>query len=71
MDVKIERPKGIRGVKRIYWLYAGCGVLALALIIWLATSDIASTYSVEQTGISIADVRSKKFDDYVRVDGRI
>ena len=71
MDVKIERPKGIRGVKRIYWLYAGCGVVALALIIWLATSDIASTYSVERTGLNIADVNLKKFDDYVRVDGRI
>ena len=71
MDVKIERPKGIRGIKPKYWVYIGCGVLALALIIWLATSDIASTYKVDRTGLNIADVKSQKFDDYVRVDGRI
>ncbi|MDE6290568.1 MAG: efflux RND transporter periplasmic adaptor subunit, partial [Muribaculaceae bacterium] len=71
MDVKIERPKGIKGVKPIYWIYIGCGIIAVALIIWLATSDIASTYKVERTGINIADVKSTKFDDYVRVDGRI
>lgn len=71
MDVKIERPKGIKGVKPIYWLYLVCGIIAVALIIWLATSDIASTYKVERTGINIADVKSQKFDDYVRVDGRI
>ena len=71
MDVKIEKPKGIKGVKPIYWIYIGCGIIAVALIIWLATSDIASTYKVERTGINIADVKSRKFDDYVRVDGRI
>ena len=71
MDVKIERPKGIKGIKPIYRVYIGCGIIAVALIIWLATSDIASTYKVERTGINIADVKSMKFDDYVRVDGRI
>ena len=71
MDVKIEKPKGIKGIKPKYWIYVGCGIIALALIIWLATSDIASTYKVERTGLNIADVRSQKFDDYVRVDGRI
>ncbi|MDE5813984.1 MAG: efflux RND transporter periplasmic adaptor subunit [Muribaculaceae bacterium] len=71
MDVKIERPKGIKGIKPKYWVYAGCVIIAVALIIWLATSDIASTYSVELTGINIADVKSQKFDDYVRVDGRV
>ncbi|MDE6561388.1 MAG: HlyD family efflux transporter periplasmic adaptor subunit [Muribaculaceae bacterium] len=71
MDVKIERPKGIRGIKPKYWMYIGCALLAIALVIWLATSDIASTYKVERTGLNIADVKSQKFDDYVRVDGRI
>ena len=69
MDVKIERPKGIRGVKPKYWAYIGCGIVAVALIIWLATTDIASTYKVEKAGLSIAEVKSQKFDDYVRVDG--
>ncbi len=71
MDVKIEKPKGIKGIKPKYWIYIGCGIVAIALIIWLATSDLASTYKVESTGINIADVKSQKFDDYVRVDGRV
>lgn len=71
MDVKIERPKGIKGIKPKYWISIGCGVVALALIVWLATSDIASTYKVERTGLNITDVKSQKFDDYVRVDGRV
>ncbi|MDE6422655.1 MAG: biotin/lipoyl-binding protein, partial [Muribaculaceae bacterium] len=71
MDVKIEKPKGIRGVKPKYWAYIGCGIVAVALIVWLATTDIASTYKVEKAGLSIAEVKSQKFDDYVRVDGRV
>lgn len=71
MDVKIEKKKGIRGIKPAYWAYAGLGVVAIALIIWLSLSDIASTYKVEKTGINIAEVKSQKFDDYVRVDGRV
>ncbi len=71
MDVKIEKPKGIKGIKPKYWIYLGCGIAAIAFIIWLTTSDIASTYKVERTGINIADVKSQKFDDYVRVDGRV
>lgn len=71
MDVKIEKKKGIRGIKPAYWAYAGLGVVAIALIIWISLSDIASTYKVERTGINIAEVKSQKFDDYVRVDGRV
>ncbi len=71
MDVKIERPKGIKGVKPKYWLYAGGAVVATAAVIRLATSDIASTYKVDSADLNIADVKSGKFDDYVRVDGRV
>ncbi len=71
MDVKIERPKGIRGIKPRYWVYLGCGIIGVAFIVWLATSEIASTYKVDRTALNIADVKSQKFDDYVRVDGRI
>lgn len=71
MDVKIERPKGIKGIKKNYLIYAGCGIAAIILIVWLATTDIASTYKVEQTGLNIEDVKAMKFDDYVRVDGRV
>lgn len=71
MDVKIEKKKGIRGIKPAYWAYAGLGIVAIALIVWISLSDIASTYKVESTGINIAEVKSQKFDDYVRVDGRV
>lgn len=71
MDVKIEEKKGIRGIKPAYWAYAGLGIVAIALIVWISLSDIASTYKVERTGINIAEVKSQKFDDYVRVDGRV
>ncbi len=71
MDVKIEKKKGIRGIKPAYWAYAGLGIVAIALIVWISLSDIASTYKVERTGINIAEVTSQKFDDYVRVDGRV
>ena len=71
MDVKIQRPKGLKGIKTIYWLYIGGAVLLVTAIIWLATSDIASTYKVERIGLNIADVKLQKFDDYVRVDGRV
>lgn len=71
MDVKIEKPKGLKGIKPLYWVYILCGMIAITLILWLATSDIASTYKVERTGLNIADVKLQKFDDYVRIDGRI
>lgn len=71
MDVKIEKKKGIKGIKPAYWVYTGLGVVAVALIVWISLSDIASTYKVERTGINIAEVKSQKFDDYVRVDGRV
>ncbi|MDE7350997.1 MAG: efflux RND transporter periplasmic adaptor subunit [Muribaculaceae bacterium] len=71
MDVKIERPKGIKGIRPRYLIYIGCGIMAAILIVWLATSDIATTYKAERTGLNIAEVKSQKFDDYVRIDGRI
>ncbi|MDE6023661.1 MAG: HlyD family efflux transporter periplasmic adaptor subunit [Muribaculaceae bacterium] len=71
MDVKIERPKGIKGIKTKHWIYAGCGLIAVVLIVWLAMSDIASTLKVDRSAVNIADVKSQKFDDYVRVDGRV
>lgn len=71
MDVKIEKPKGIRGIKPKYWIYLATAVIAVVVIAWLATTDIASTYKADRTGLNIADVKLMKFDDYVRVDGRV
>lgn len=71
MDVKIEKPKGIKAIKPLHWLYICGGVAAVAAIIWLATSDIASTFKVDRSNLNIAEVKSGEFDDYVRVDGRV
>ncbi len=71
MDVKIEKKKGVRGVKPRYWIYTGVGLLITAAIIWVATGDMGSTYKVDKTGLNIAPVTKGKFDDYVRVDGRV
>ena len=71
MDVKIEKKKGLKGIKPKYWIYGGCALAAIALIIRLATSDLANTYTVDSLRLNISEVQSRKFDDYVRVDGRV
>ncbi len=71
MDVKIEKKKGLRGIKPRYWAYMGAGALLLWIVIWLSTSDMSATYKVDSTGLQIADVQKDLFDDYVRVDGRV
>lgn len=71
MDVKIEKPKGIKAIKPLHWLYISGGVAAVVAIIWLATTDIASTFKVDKSNLNVAEVKSGKFDDYVRVDGRV
>lgn len=71
MDVKIEKKKGIRGVKTRYWVYGAASLVVTAAIIWVAASDLGSTYKVDKTGLNIAEVTEGKFDDFVRVDGRV
>ena len=69
MDVKIEKKKGIRGIKPRQWAYIAAGACAVALVTWLATSDMASTYKVDRAGLNIAEATDGQFDDFVRVDG--
>jgi len=71
MDIKIEKKKGIRGIKPRQWAYAAAGAVAVGLIVWLATSDLASTYKTDRTGLNIAEAVHGQFDDFVRVDGRV
>lgn len=71
MDVKIEKKKGIRGIKPRYWAYGAIGLVIVGAIIWVATSDLGSTYKVDKMGLNIAKVSKDKFDDFVRVDGRV
>ena len=71
MDIKIEKKKGLRGIKPRYWIYLSGGVIAIAAIVWLLTSDLASTYKADRRGLNIADVTEGQFDDFVRIDGRV
>lgn len=69
MDVKIEKKKGLRGVKPKYWAYAAGGVLIAGAFVWVLTSDLGSTLKVDKVGLNIAETIRGQFDDYVRVDG--
>lgn len=71
MDVQIEKKKGIRAIKPRQWMYIGIGILIVAGIVWVATSDIAHTLKVDKRGLNIAEVKEVQFDDFVRVDGRV
>lgn len=71
MDVKIEKKKGLRGIKPRYWVYGSIAAAVLGAFVWIATSDMASTYKVDKVGLNIADVKKGQFDDFVRVDGRV
>lgn len=71
MDIKIEKKKGLRGVKPMTWVYIIGGAALIGACIWLATSDLSSTLRVDRRGIKIAKVEHGQFDDFVRVDGRV
>ena len=69
MDIKIERKKYL--VPKKYWPWLGGGTVVLALLIWLATGNYASTLKVERRGLNIGSVEKKEFNDYVSVDGQV
>lgn len=71
MDIKIEKKKGLRGIKPMQWFYIGAGICLAAAIAWVATSDIASSFKVDKRGLNIAEAKQGQFDDFVRVDGRV
>lgn len=69
MDIKIEKKKYI--VPRKYWGWIGGGMLLIAVLVFLATSNFSSTLKVERRGINIGEVKRAQFNDYVSVDGRV
>ena len=68
MDIQLEKKKGIR---KKHIPYIVVGVIILAAILWLIFGNHASKYNVERDKISIQDVSYDKFNDYVRVNGRV
>ena len=69
MDIKIEKKK--YWVPKKYWPWMGGGTVIVAVLVWLATGNFASTLKVERRGLSIGNVEKKDFNDYVSVDGQV
>ena len=69
MDIKIEKKK--YWVPKKYWPWMGGGTVIVAVLVWLATGNFASTLKVERRGLSIGNVEKKEFNDYVSVDGQV
>ena len=69
MDIKIEKKKYL--VPKKYWPWIGGGTVIVAVLVWLATGNFASTLKVERRGLSIGNVEKKEFNDYVSVDGQV
>ena len=71
MDKIIEKKKGIAVAftkKSLpYWF----GAFMAAFILWLVLRDDASTLRVNGETLSISEVRSGEFNDYIRISGQV
>ena len=71
MDKPIEKKKGIALVfskKALpYWF----GAMMAAFILWLIFRDDASTLRINGDTLTISEVRSGEFNDYIRVSGQV
>ena len=71
MDKIIEKKKGVAVAftkKALpYWF----GALFGAFILWLVFRDDASTLRVNADTLSISEVRSGEFNDYIRISGQV
>lgn len=68
MDIQIESKKGL---KKKHLPYIIGGAVLVALIVWMATSDMANTIKIDSRGLNIGDVTEGQFDDFARVDGNV
>ena len=71
MDKAIEKKKGIALIfskKALpYWF----GSFMAAFILWLIFRDDSSTLSVDIDTVTISEVRSGEFNDYIRISGQV
>ena len=71
MDRKIEKKKGLALVfsrKALpYWF----GTFIAAFIVWVALRDNSSTLRVNADLITIGEVQSGEFNDYIRISGQV
>ena len=71
MDIRIEKKKGIRALftkKGIPYL---AGSLFLVFVLWLLLRHNSSTLRVDARTISVGQVVSGEFNDYIRVTGQV
>ena len=71
MDIRIEKKKGIRALftkKGIPYL---AGALFLVFVLWLLLRDNSSTLRVDARTISVGQVVSGEFNDYIRVTEQV
>ncbi len=69
MDRVIEKTKGQRLMK--YWPYVAGGCLLLVILGWLLFGNHASTLRVNHDELTISEVKSAEFKDYVRTNGQV
>ncbi len=69
MDRVIEKTKGQRLMK--YWPYVAGGCLLLVILGWLLFGNHASTLRVNHDELTVSEVKSAEFKDYVRTNGQV
>ncbi|SEF82131.1 HlyD family secretion protein [Xylanibacter ruminicola] len=69
MDRVIEKKKGFQLKK--HWPYAIGSCLLLAIICWVLFGNHASTLRVDKDELTISEVKSAEFKDYVRTSGQV
>lgn len=71
MDRVIEKKKGFAAIFTKRYLPYWGGVFVLLLIVWLIFRDNSKTLRVNRDTLSIAEVVSGEFNDYIRVSGQV
>ena len=69
MDRVIEKKKGFQLKKHGPYVAGGC--LLLTILGWLVFGNHASTLRVTQDELTISEVKSAEFKDYVRTNGQV
>ena len=69
MDRVIEKKKGFQLKKHGPYVAGGC--LLLTVLGWLVFGNHASTLRVTQDELTISEVKSAEFNDYVRTNGQV
>ena len=71
MDRVLEKKKGIAmafSTKALPWWF---GAVMATFILWLVLRDDASTLRVNGETLTISEVRSGEFNDYIRISGQV